>query len=92
MEGESSGTLSIHTVNVETGLVAVQITGKGIIVFIDPKVDFSGNGRVDFADFLLFVSAFGKSDPEFDLDGDGIVNFTDFLDFIVAFGRPVSDQ
>ncbi len=55
--------------------------------------DFTGNGKVEFADFLQFASHFGKRttiegwDVRFDLDGDGEVGFTDFLSFAAVFGK-----
>ncbi|MCZ6633184.1 MAG: hypothetical protein O7G87_07245, partial [bacterium] len=59
------------------------------IVRIAPPLtgDFDNNGSVDFQDFLLFASAFGKTDSKFDLDGDGAVAFPDFLIFATAFGQ-----
>ncbi len=50
------------------------------------NADFSGNGRVDFSDFLLFALAFGSNDPRFDLDNDGEVAFSDFWRFALLFG------
>ena len=58
-----------------------------------PRPDFNGDGRVDFADFLLFTAQFGLSqsdaefDARFDLDGDGTIGFVDFLIFGRAFGN-----
>ena len=58
-----------------------------------PTPDFNGDGRVDFADFLLLTAQFGlgQSDPgydaRYDLDGDGTIGFGDFLIFGRAFGR-----
>ena len=55
--------------------------------------DFTGDGAVDFSDFLTFASGFGKSssdpdfDPRLDLDGNGRVDFSDFLTFASQFGR-----
>ena len=54
--------------------------------------DFSGDGAVDIADFLLFVEQFGLSqgdagyDVRFDLDGDDVIGIGDFLIFVNAFG------
>ena len=48
--------------------------------------DFNGDGRTDFADFFLFVDAFGSTDPRYDLDGNGVVDFADFFKFVDAFG------
>ena len=57
-----------------------------------PDVDFTGDGAVDFGDFLLFAAAFGSTqtdadfEPRFDLDNDGQVGFTDFITFSQGFG------
>ena len=59
----------------------------------EKTADFTGDGRVDFADFLLFAQGFGKRlgdagfDVRLDLDGSGGVDFADFLLFAQAFGR-----
>ncbi len=47
--------------------------------------DFNGDGRTDFADFFLFIDAYGTTDARFDLDGNGTVDFADFFKFIDAF-------
>ena len=55
--------------------------------------DFDGNGNVNLADFLEFVSVFGKSssdagfDARMDFDGNGNVNLVDFLEFVSVFGK-----
>ncbi len=57
--------------------------------------DFDGDGVVGFTDFLVFVTAFGKTsdsegfDTRFDLDGDGAIGFGDFLAFSSNFGKVV---
>lgn len=59
--------------------------------------DFDGSGRVDFSDFLVFVSHFGSSsgqadyDSAFDLDANGAVDFPDFLSFATQFGKMSSE-
>ena len=53
--------------------------------------DFNDDDRIDFADFLLFVAAFGSTegdaayDPFMDLDEDGSVAFGDFIIFVSLF-------
>ena len=47
--------------------------------------DFDGNGKVEFADFILFAGAFGSTDANFDLNGNGSVDFGDLLAFSAAF-------
>ena len=57
-----------------------------------PVADFTGDGVVDFADFLIFAQGFGlaSTDPAYDarldLDGSGSVDFPDFLRFVQVFG------
>lgn len=57
------------------------------IAFVGSVADFNGDCVVDFSDFLVFASAFGKSasDAMFDLDGNGSVDFSDFLIFVLEF-------
>ena len=49
--------------------------------------DFDGSGVVDFADFLIFATAFNTSQSRCDLDKDGMVWFRDFWIFIDVFGQ-----
>lgn len=55
--------------------------------------DLTGDGMVNFSDFLLFAAAFGKSvgdegyNPKADLNNDDAVNFADFLIFAQNFGN-----
>jgi hypothetical protein len=62
----------------------------------EPTPDFTGDGKVDFLDFLQFAVNFGKNesdsdyDAKFDLTGDRKVDFLDFLQFAQAYGKPVS--
>ncbi|MGA1196664.1 MAG: cohesin domain-containing protein, partial [Candidatus Latescibacterota bacterium] len=68
------------------------IAGGGPLV---KTPDFNGNGVVDFPDFLMFASAFGKKvgDVGFlealDLNDSGAVDFPDFLSFAQQFGKSV---
>ena len=56
------------------------------------QADFTQDGQVGFADFLIFAQAFGTSqgdpgfDPRCDLNGDGAIGFGDFLMFAQLFG------
>jgi hypothetical protein len=65
----------------------------GAYEYVSSRSDFDGDGRVDFADFLMFITAFGRTavhpewDSRYDLDGDLKVGFGDFLVFVGAFGR-----
>lgn len=62
-----------------------------------PSPDFDESGSVDFADFLLFISAFGsragqeKYEAKYDLDGNGEIAFSDFLIFASNFSKASSN-
>ena len=53
--------------------------------------DFNGDGAVNFSDFIIFASGFGRRQPDLeynallDLNGDGEIGFSDFLLFASAF-------
>ncbi len=50
--------------------------------------DFTGDGKVDFSDFIKFAGEFGGTNPRYDLDGSGgKIDFADFLAFARAFGK-----
>ena len=77
--------------------VGVLMTAAWSDVSVSPgEADFDGSGRMDFEDFLQFVTVFGKStsDPGFDgradLDGSGEIDFSDFLLFVGVFGQAVA--
>ena len=59
---------------------------------VAPTPDFSGDGKVDFTDFVAFAGQFGKTSDSstfnaaFDLNGDNAISFPDFLIFAAAFG------
>lgn len=55
---------------------------------LDPiRADFDNSGKVDFPDFLAFVTAFGSNESSFDFDSNGQVDFPDFLSFVSVFGK-----
>lgn len=47
--------------------------------------DFDGNGVVEFADYLMFVRAYGTGKTGCDLDKNGMVDDADFLTFVKLF-------
>lgn len=49
--------------------------------------DINGDGRVDFADFLILSDNFGSESEDGDLNGDGKVDFADFLLLSDNFGK-----
>ena len=58
--------------------------------------DFDGDGIVNLADFLLFVSRFGSRqgdgtyEAKYDLDRNSAIEISDFLIFVSDFGKRVS--
>ncbi len=65
------------------------------IVRLPPSPDFTGDKRIDFADFFLFVEQTDKVEhtpqelARFDLDGDNFINNNDFFIFADHFGETV---
>ena len=49
------------------------------------RTDLTGDGVLDFFDFLAFQTLFSQSDPAADFTGDGAFDFFDFLAFQNAF-------
>jgi probable HAF family extracellular repeat protein len=47
--------------------------------------DFTGDGALDFFDFLAFVNAFNAAQPQTDCDQSGELNLFDFLCFVNSF-------
>jgi len=45
-------------------------------------IDFTGDGLVDFSDYLEFLNLYDAADPRADLTGDGLVDFSDYLEFL----------
>jgi len=92
------GLLDIVTVDLRPGSDNQYSTGDeysdviAIIASSGAPADFNSDGTVGFADFLLFVQAFGLKngasdyDPKFDLDKSKDIGFGDFLLFAKAFG------
>ena len=85
-----SGTLLQAILETEYTLSALDADGDvASLVFTLEGLtpDFDGNGRVNFADFALFVVRYGTSRGEerynsrYDLNSDGAVGYDDFLIF-----------
>ncbi len=61
-----------------------------------PSSDFNGDGIVNLADFLLFVSRFGSRqgdgtyETKYDLDIDSAIGISDFLLFVRDFNKRIS--
>ena len=89
-EGEFSGSITILSNDPDRAKHTLTITGIVQPLSVEAKSDFDGNGVIEFADFLLFVSAFGSSESKYDIDGNGTVDFTDFLMFVQVFGKTVN--
>ncbi len=89
MEGEFSGNISILSNDPDRAKFMLTISGVVQPLSVEVKSDFDGNGIIEFADFLLFVSAFGSSEAQYDIDRNGSVDFPDFLLFVSVFGKTV---
>lgn len=70
-----------------TIIAIIDTTGSSQIL---SQADHSGNGIIDFPDFIAFAQAFGTGDARFDFNQDGIVNFPDFITFAQIFGKSVT--
>ncbi len=90
MEGEFSGSVNILSNDPDRAKLMLTISGVVQPLSLEAKSDFDGNGVIEFADFLLFVSAFGSSESQFDIDGNGSVDFPDFLMFVSVFGKTIN--
>ncbi len=74
----------------------VSMRAAGVMFELQPEVaacepnmgDFDGNGRVEFADFLILSTNFGNAGevPEGDTDCNGQIEFADFLVLSANFG------
>ena len=89
MEGEFSGLINILSNDPDRARFILTISGVVQPLSLEAKSDFDGSGVIDFADFLLFVGAFGSSEAQYDIDGSGAVDFPDFLMFVQVFGKTV---
>ena len=90
MEGEFSGSITILSNDPDRARFMLTISGVVQPLSVEAKSDFDGNGVIEFADFLLFVGAFGSSESQYDIDGNGSVDFPDFLLFVQVFGKTVN--
>ena len=90
MEGEFSGRINILSNDPDRAKHTLSITGIVQPLSVEAKSDFNRDGTIDFADFLLFVGAFGSSEAQYDIDGNGAVDFPDFLMFVQVFGKKVN--
>ena len=90
MEGEFSGSINILSNDPDRAMHTLTISGVVQPLSVEAKSDFNRDGTIDFADFLLFVSAFGSSEAQYDIDRNGAVDFPDFLLFVSVFGKTVN--
>lgn len=51
--------------------------------------DLNGDGRLNFFDVSLFLTAFAQQDPVADFNNDGAWNFFDISDFLTAFSAGI---
>jgi hypothetical protein len=71
-----------------SGVQAMQSTRILIRTVGDCPADYSGDGFVDFFDYIEFVTDFEGGNPDADYNGDGFVDFFDYTDFVTAFQAP----
>jgi photosystem II stability/assembly factor-like uncharacterized protein len=96
-EGAFEGELEVISDDPSRETVRIPLSGIAKVRPADPRVDFDGNGRVDFSDFVEFAQIFGKEegdadfDATYDLDESGSVDFGDFVIFAQNFGKKVGD-
>jgi len=84
--GLVSNGLSVNT----SGVTTLEFTHDGVEAGSSGlAADFNGDGKTDFADFLLLSTNFAaKGDrSQGDATGDGFVNFADFLLLSTEFGQ-----
>lgn len=93
----SSGGVKVYDVTTDqlvAGPIATGLPPSTIAFFGTENTlqgDFSGDGVVNFPDFLAFANAFGKKtgdsgfETKFDLNNNGSVDFPDFLIFVSIF-------
>jgi hypothetical protein len=68
--------------------LSLRYTPTRVLVEVVCSADFSGDGAVDFFDYLDFVAAYAAQEPSADFDANGQVDFFDYLDFVAAFDLP----
>ncbi|MCC6678720.1 MAG: hypothetical protein IT436_16430 [Phycisphaerales bacterium] len=66
---------------IEAGIDDVQVAVLACSTPANPA-DLNGDGIVDFADYLEFLTLYDALDPRVDFTGDGIVDFADYLQFL----------
>lgn len=49
------------------------------------RPDMNGDGVLDLADIVAFITAFSANDPTADFNGDGVFDLTDIVQFVTAF-------
>jgi hypothetical protein len=69
----------------EAGLDAVELLAIDCDPGDDCPADFDGSGRVDVADLLHLIAAWGSEAG--DIDGDGTTNVADLLALLEAYGE-----
>ena len=92
-----SGNSNLNLVNVvlkdsPTSNIPDTILQNGTVNVISCLGDFSGDGKINFDDFVIFAAAYGTStgnpnfNPDADMNHDGKVNFDDFVIFASVYG------
>ena len=88
--GVAAGNATVTVTASDLGNLEAKLEIRVVVPSSTPgdPTDFNGDGKTDFADFFLFIDAFGGTDARYDLDGSGTVDFVDFFKFVDAFDQP----
>lgn len=88
-----SATSKWLTIVMACALGFVVLDGQANAQTVAADLDYDSSGKVDFADFLVFVGNFGartgsaQYDAAKDFNADGQIDFEDFLTFVSFFGQ-----
>lgn len=79
-----SGNLAVVGARYDTHVPYVGDSGSAYIFGLNCAcpADLTGDGLVDFTDYLEFLNLYDAGDPRADLNGDGFVDFSDYLAFL----------
>ena len=98
----TAGTVIVQAIVADTKAAAVSVTlfspSSDGDASSEPSPDFSGDGVVNFDDFVAFAERFGAAegapnyDARFDLDGDKQIGFGDFVIFAKNFRKKIGEK
>jgi hypothetical protein len=62
-------------------------TSSTALLTVNCTVDLNGDGQVNVADYLAYLTLYAAGGPSADINGDGQVNVTDYLAFLTAYSQ-----